>query len=103
MKGAIGMPMDLLVGIILLVILLLAGLYFSGILPGFGKAQTVQGYYNTCCMAFTIAGKCNAAAEDISGLAADFDCTVSKEMGGTMKFSQLASQAGPSAQGCCKK
>ena len=102
-KGATGMPMELLVGIILMAVLLLAGLYFSGLIPGFGAAQTVQGYYTSCCTAFTIAGKCNA--ENIADEAGKFDCTVSKEIapGGNMTFSALASRAGPSPESCCKK
>jgi len=99
-KGAVGMPMEVMVGIVLAAILILIALVMFGVIPGLGGQQTARGNFESCCIAYNIAGNCAEGAAD-----ANFECSVDKSVSSTgkMKLSEVAASAGLSIENCCKK
>ncbi|MEM5814203.1 MAG: hypothetical protein QXD77_00075 [Candidatus Aenigmatarchaeota archaeon] len=95
MKGAIGIPTEILVGIVIAVILILAALVFFGVIPGIGGQQADRGYFESCCIAYGMAGHCAEGQAD-----PNFPCTTDR---GKVSISALASRAGLSVESCCRK
>lgn len=91
-KGATGLPLEVLVGIVIAVVLILAALIFFGILPGLGQVQSDRGYFETCCVAYKIAGGCDTPNEN-------FECTANGEKVG---IKQLAGNANMPLDYCCR-
>jgi hypothetical protein len=94
MKGAINIPTEIMVGIVIAVILILVALVFFGVLPGLGQQQTDRGYFESCCISYQIAGHCSGDQTP------DFQCTTDK---GKVTISDLAGRAGLTLDNCCKK
>lgn len=101
MKGAVGMPMEMLVGILIVVIILLAILWMLGMVPGPIDAEKYRGAMNACCVSYMLAGGCDQA---VSG----FECTVGPDIkqpgqkGGVATLEWLSGQSGIPITNCCK-
>jgi len=100
MKGALGIPTEILVGLVIAGIIIMVALVFFGLIPGVTGQQTAKGYFEACCIGYNINGHCGGTAAD-SG----FQCTVSSELaaGGKMKIGDLAAATGIPVESCCKK
>lgn len=93
-KGALGIPMEILVGLVIALIIIGFALMFYGIIPGLTNSQTDRGYLESCCISYKIEGKCAEGAAD-----ANYQCAAKD---GKMSISELASRAGLSMDYCCK-
>ena len=99
-KGAIGMPMEVLVGLVIAVLLIVGALIILGIVPPFFGSTSDMGYFDSCCTSYNLAQHCGEGAGY-----PEFNCTVSKDMApsGRTSISALAGHVGLSIDYCCKK
>jgi|GEM_PF-5320736 len=99
-KGAIGMPMEVLVGLIVAVLLILGALIILGIVPPFFGSTSDMGYFDSCCTSYNLAQHCGEGAGYL-----EFNCTVGKDMAkdGWMSITALAGRVGLTPDYCCRK
>jgi hypothetical protein len=93
-KGAIGIPMEVLVGLVIALVIIAFALVFYGVIPGITGPQTDRGYLESCCIGYKIAGKCAEGAAD-----ANYQCTIKD---GKTGISELAGRAGLTLDYCCR-
>lgn len=97
MKG-VELPTTLLVGIIIAVIIVVVALAILSIITGPEESKIYEGYFWSCCTAYSIGGHCEEGAGNYS-----FECLVSSDLapGGKMTISELGSKIGVSVERCC--
>jgi hypothetical protein len=98
MKGAISLPMTIMVAIIIAVLVIIVAIIGLGGIPSQINRQAMEGAYSTCCTDYQLAGHCDEGKGDPL-----FSCSVPKEVkaSGTMSISELAIQTGVSIESRC--
>jgi hypothetical protein len=99
MKGAISLPMTIMVAIIIAVLVIIITIVGFGGIPSLVNKQALDGAYSSCCTDYQLAGHCEEGKGDLQ-----FSCSVPKEVkaSGTMSISELAIQTGvPIENRCC--
>lgn len=94
LKGAVGIPIEVLVGIVIAVILILFALMIFGVIPGLTGQQTERGYFESCCIGYKLAGHCTEGSAD-----ANYQCAMKD---GQIAITELAARAGLTVDYCCK-
>lgn len=100
MKAAVSLPMTILIGIVLAILLIVFAIFMLGGLPGLKSEQTLRGYFESCCIAYSIAGHCEPGEEDLN-----FQCSIDPKIvaGGKISIAELAQKVGLSVDVCCKR
>jgi hypothetical protein len=99
MKGAISLPMTIMVAIVIAVLVIIVAIIGLGGIPSQINRQAMEGAYSTCCTDYQLAGHCEEGKGDLQ-----FSCSVPKEVkaSGTMNIGELAAKTGvPIENRCC--
>jgi len=99
MKGAIDLPITILIAIVIAVLVILVTIVGFGGIPSQINRQALEGAYSTCCTDYQLAGHCEQGKGD-----PQFSCSVPKEVaaGGSMNIGELAAKTGvPIESRCC--